>query len=129
MKLKVMLFLLMISVPLYAVEDIYQFNNSQKTAQYQNLIKNLRCLVCQNQDLADSNAKLALDLKELIYRRVDAGQDSNAIISYLTERYGDFILFKPPLKKQTYILWFSPFLFLVFGLMILFLFIRRGQNA
>ena len=129
MKLKVMLFLLMISVRLYAVEDIYQFNNSQKTAQYQNLIKNLRCLVCQNQDLADSNAKLALDLKELIYRKVDAGQDSNAIISYLTERYGDFILFKPPLKKQTYILWFSPFLFLVFGLMILFLFIRRGQNA
>lgn len=124
-----MLFLLMISVRLYAVEDIYQFNNSQKTAQYQNLIKNLRCLVCQNQDLADSNAKLALDLKELIYRKVDAGQDSNAIISYLTERYGDFILFKPPLKKQTYILWFSPFLFLVFGLMILFLFIRRGQNA
>jgi cytochrome c-type biogenesis protein CcmH len=83
------------------------------------LLQELRCLVCQNQDLADSNAGLASDLRNEVQALVQKGQSNEAIKAYLQARYGDFILFKPPLKATTALLWFGPFIFLGLGLVVL----------
>jgi cytochrome c-type biogenesis protein CcmH len=105
---------------------LYPLDNVKQDAQFQGLLRELRCLVCQNQDLADSNAPLAKDLRDEVYRLVQAGQSDDEIVRYLTARYGDFILFKPPVKSVTFALWFGPFLFLVCGLVFI---IRRTRRA
>lgn len=96
-------------------EDRYPFPSAGQAKQFQGLLKELRCLVCQNQDLADSNADLAKDLRRQVYDQVLAGNSDAAIKGYLQARYGDFILFKPPLNAQTFILWLSPFILLAVG--------------
>jgi cytochrome c-type biogenesis protein CcmH len=96
----------------------YPLNSVKKEAQFNHLLKDLRCLVCQNQDLADSNAELAKDLRTQVYQLVKDGKSDTEINDYLTSRYGDFILFKPPVKAITLLLWFGPFLFLVLGFII-----------
>jgi cytochrome c-type biogenesis protein CcmH len=96
----------------------YPLDSAKKEAQFYHLLKDLRCLVCQNQDLADSNAELAQDLREKVYQLVKEGKSDTEISDYLTSRYGDFILFKPPVKAVTYLLWFGPALFLLLGFVI-----------
>lgn len=96
----------------------YPFDSVKKEAQFNHLLKDLRCLVCQNQDLADSNAELAKDLRAQVYQLVKDGKSDSEVNDYLTARYGDFILFKPPVKAVTLLLWFGPFLFLVLGMII-----------
>ena len=98
--------------------QIYPLDSPKKEAQFMHLLHDLRCLVCQNQDLADSNASLAKDLRDEVYQRVKSGQSDSEIIAYLTDRYGDFILFNPPVKGVTMLLWFGPLLFLVIGVFI-----------
>lgn len=107
-------------------EAIYPFDSPRKTAQFQGLLRELRCLVCQNQDLADSNAPLAKDLRDEVYELVQTGKTDDEIVNYLTARYGDFILFKPPVKLVTFVLWFAPIMFLCAGLLIAF---RRTTHA
>jgi len=84
------------------------------------LSQELRCLVCQNETLADSRADLANDLRNQIREQMKAGKSDKEIIAFLTERYGEFILYRPPVKPTTYLLWFGPFLLLVGGLVFLF---------
>lgn len=98
--------------------SFYPLSDPKQEAQFNHLLKELRCLVCQNQDLADSNASLADDLRNQVYDMVKAGNSDNEIINYLTARYGDFILFKPPVKPITLALWYGPFIFLIIGLVI-----------
>lgn len=98
--------------------SVYPLDSAKKEAQFEHLLKDLRCLVCQNQDLADSNAELAKDLRQQVYQLVKDGKTDTEITEFLTSRYGDFILFKPPVKAVTLLLWFGPFLFLVLGLII-----------
>nr|WP_274519606.1 cytochrome c-type biogenesis protein [Legionella brunensis] len=98
--------------------SFYPLDTAKQEAQFSYLLKELRCLVCQNQDLADSNASLAKDLREQVYNLVKEGKADSEIIDYLTARYGDFILFKPPVKPLTALLWFGPALFLCVGLFI-----------
>ncbi len=95
------------------------------------LSENLRCLVCQNESLAASQAELALDLKQEIREMMKKGMSDKEIVAYLVHRYGDFVLYKPPVKSTTLLLWFGPFLFLVLGLILLFITIqkRRSQIA
>lgn len=93
----------------------YPFETPAKQAQFNHLLKNLRCLVCQNQDLADSNAPLANDLREEVYQLVERGQSDDEVMRFLTERYGDFIRFKPPIKATTLVLWYAPLLFILLG--------------
>lgn len=107
-------------------DAIYPFEKPKQQAQFRGLLRDLRCLVCQNQDLADSNAGLAKDLRDEVYAHVQAGESDDEIIRYLTMRYGDFILFKPPVKVVTSMLWFGPFLFLAVGLG---LFLRKTRHA
>ena len=96
----------------------YQFNSESQQAQFDQLTHELRCLVCQNETLADSNAPLAKDLRNKIAAQITAGDSDQEIVDYLIKRYGDFILYKPRLNSTTYVLWFSPALLLLFGIVL-----------
>ncbi|WP_045107424.1 cytochrome c-type biogenesis protein [Legionella hackeliae] len=109
---------LLLATACFANNTLYPLENAKKEAQFSHLLKELRCLVCQNQDLADSNASLAKDLRDQVYNLVKEGKADSEIIDYLTARYGDFILFKPPVKTLTALLWFGPALFLFAGFII-----------
>ena len=88
------------------------------------LAHELRCLVCQNQSLAESNAPLALDLRNQMREQMAAGKSDQDVVDFMVQRYGDFVLYRPPLKASTVLLWAGPFLFLVLGLFFLFRFVR-----
>ena len=92
------------------------------------LSENLRCLVCQNQTIADSPAELAKDLKKQIREKMQQGMSDRDIIDYLVARYGDFVLYRPPLKGTTMVLWFGPLLFLAAGLAALFYRVTRRRK-
>jgi cytochrome c-type biogenesis protein CcmH len=93
-----------------------------------NLAKELRCLVCQNETLADSRADLALDLRNQIREQMKAGRSDKQIIAFMTDRYGKFILFRPPVDPTTYLLWFGPFVFLLGGLLVLFRYVKQRRE-
>jgi len=95
---------------------------------FKNLTQQLRCPVCQNETLADSNAELAKQMRDQIREQMKAGKTDDEIKAYLTQRYGDFPLYKPPVRPMTYFLWFGPFLLLIMGTVVLFLFIRRRRE-
>jgi cytochrome c-type biogenesis protein CcmH len=88
----------------------------------------LRCLVCQNQTLAESNAPLAEDLRREVRELAVAGKSDDAIRTYLVARYGDFVLYKPPVKPETYLLWFGPFMLLVAGIIVWLAVLRRRSR-
>lgn len=93
------------------------------------LSQELRCLQCQNQTLADSPAGIAADLRREIRAQMKAGKSDEEIKVFLTQRYGDFILYRPEVRPATYLLWFGPFLFLLGGLAVLFYYIKRRRDA
>src|SRR5262245_12342387 len=93
------------------------------------LSEDLRCLVCQNQTLADSNAPLAEDLRNQVRERMREGKSDREVVDFLVERYGDFVLYRPPLKATTVLLWFGPFLLLVGGFFVLLRRVRRRRLA
>ena len=92
------------------------------------LSQELRCLVCQNETLADSRADLAEDLRDEIREQMKAGKSDKEIIAFLTERYGQFILYRPQVTPTTYLLWFGPFILLLGGLAILFYYIKQRRD-
>lgn len=96
---------------------------------YKTMLSELRCLVCQNQSLADSNAPLAQDLKKEVYDQIKSGKTDEEIKTYLVSRYGEYILFKPNLTKTTFVLWLGPVIFLVGAFVILGLSIRRQKGC
>lgn len=102
-----------------------RFEDPERQARYENLINELRCLVCQNQTIADSNADLALDLRNKVAEQIAAGKTDAEIVAYLTARYGDFVLYRPPLQANTLLLWGGPFLLLFLGLLVLVFTLRR----
>lgn len=108
--------------------DRYPFENLAQQEQFYSLIKELRCLVCQNQDLLDSNAPLAEDLRGEVYNMVNDGQSDRAILAYLTDRYGDYILFQPPFNKITVLLWLGPFTLFMMAILILLFVIKRRNR-
>jgi len=105
------------------------FGSTEHEQRYQRLIRELRCTVCQNQNLIESNAPLANDLRRQIALMVNDGAETNEIIDYMVARYGDFVLFRPPMKGTTYLLWFGPVAMLLTGLGVLgtILWRRRTQ--
>ena len=92
------------------------------------LSRELRCLVCQNETLADSRADLAVDLRNEIREQMKAGKTDQEIIAFLTARYGDFVLYRPPVKATTYFLWFGPFVLLLGGLFLLFRYVKQRRQ-
>lgn len=101
-----------------------RFDTAEQEQRYQDLIEELRCLVCQNQNLADSHADLAQDLREEVHEMILDGKNNEEIIEFLVARYGDFVLYRPPVKKSTWLLWFAPFILLVFAVYAIFRFVR-----
>jgi cytochrome c-type biogenesis protein CcmH len=91
----------------------------------QDLTEQLRCLVCQNQTIADSHADLAIDLKNQVREKMAQGMSDKDILEYMVDRYGDFVLYRPPVKATTWLLWFGPFLFLIAGLVALMIKVKK----
>ncbi|SVE55226.1 uncharacterized protein METZ01_LOCUS508080 [marine metagenome] len=104
----------------YAVEPDEILKNQEYELRARKISKNIRCMVCQNQSIDESNSPLAKDLRILIRNKIKEGSNDKEIYIFLTDRYGDFILLKPPLNLSTIGLWFFPFIFLVVGIYILF---------
>jgi cytochrome c-type biogenesis protein CcmH len=92
------------------------------------LAEDLRCLVCQNETLAGSHSDLAVDLRRQIREQMKAGKSDQEIIAFMTERYGDFVLFRPPVKTTTYLLWFGPFALLAVGIVVQYLYLKRRRE-
>jgi len=127
-RLLLLLVLLVGSSAMAAIET-YEFDTPEQEALFKKMIVELRCLVCQNQNLADSNAELAVDLREKTYEMVKAGKSEADIIEYMVARYGDFVLYRPPVKSSTLFLWLGPLLFLAIAIIVAIRFIGSRQNA
>lgn len=107
----------------------YRFDNPEDQARFDQLSEELRCLVCQNQNLADSNADLAADLRREIYAMIQQGRSNAEIIEFTVARYGDFVLYRPPVKSTTYVLWFGPFLLFLGGILVMLRLIRQRARS
>jgi len=127
--LKRLLLLVIVSLwvaPMQAAIEAYQFDSAEMEADYNQLINELRCLVCQNQNLAGSNADLARDLRRETYEMLQQGKSQQEVVDFMVARYGDFVLYRPRFKSSTYLLWLGPFLLL---LLVLYLVVRRLRAA
>ena len=113
----------------YAADTPFEFENLQHEQLYKELVVELRCLVCQNQSLSDSHAPLAQDLRNEVYKMVNGGAVKQEIIDFLVYRYGDFVLYKPSLKKSTFLLWFGPFILLIVALSIAAVMIKNRSSS
>lgn len=110
-----------------ATLESFKFSTTADEQHFKDLIAELRCLVCQNQSLADSDAELAHDLRAEVYAMVQDGQTDAEIIEFLVARYGDFVLYNPPVKPATYLLWFGPFALLLLAVFLLLRAVRRQK--
>jgi cytochrome c-type biogenesis protein CcmH len=110
-----------------ATLESFKFTTPADEQHFKDLIAELRCLVCQNQSLADSDAELAHDLRAEVYAMVQNGQSDDEIIEFLVARYGDFVLYNPPVKPATYLLWFGPFVLLLVAVFLLLRAVRRQK--
>ena len=117
-------------LPALAGTEMFDFSGNVDEQRYMALIGQLRCLVCQNQSLADSDAELAHDLRVEVYEHMQQGQNDQQVVDFLVSRYGDFVLYNPPVKPSTYLLWYGPFVLLALGLILLIKNIRqRGRQS
>ena len=112
-----------------AVFEPRGFSTPEHEQRYHALIDELRCLVCQNQTIADSNADLATDLRREVYRMVEDGQSTEEIAGFMVARYGEFVLYRPTLGGRTLLLWVGPFVLAAAGLAVLFVHQRRRRRA
>lgn len=112
-----------------AAIDVYQFDNEQQEQTFRELTRELRCPKCQNQDIADSNAGLAKDLRDKTYQMVHQGKEKQEVIDYMVARYGNFILYDPPMMASTLILWLGPLGVIVIGLGVVLARARKTPRA
>ena len=112
----------------YSVEPEEFLQNPKQEIRARDISKNIRCLVCQNQSIDDSSAPLAKDLRALIRIKVQENHSDEEIYKFLTDRYGDFILLKPPFKISTFLLWSLPFVFVIIGIFILFVHNKKSKK-
>jgi cytochrome c-type biogenesis protein CcmH len=107
----------------------YKFDNPDQSQDFRSLIEKMRCLVCQNESLAGSDAELAHDLRNEIYDMVKAGKSHDQVIEFMVARYGDFVLYDPPIKPSTYPLWFGPLILFLIGAVLLARAVRRKKQS
>jgi cytochrome c-type biogenesis protein CcmH len=120
------LFFLVFSLNIFAEAiDTHTFDNPVLQKRYNILIKDIRCPVCQGQSIGGSNAPLAQDLREITATMLREGRSDNEIFTFMTDRYGDFASFKPPINYTTYLLWLGPFIFII---IVLFMFLSKKSN-
>ena len=113
----------------HAAIDTYEFANDAERDRFRELTKELRCPKCQNQDIADSNAPIATDLRREIYRMLGEGKDNQQILDFMVARYGDFVLYKPALTSKTAVLWFGPLALLVGGMVVIGVIVGRRRRT
>lgn len=114
-----------LSLPVLAVVETYEFNSEELRGRYNDLLFELRCPKCQNQNLADSDAPIAADLRAQVYRLLNESKTDTEVKAYLVERYGDFVLYNPPVNKHTAMLWLLPASGLLIGMVVIFMLVRR----
>jgi len=113
----------------YAAIDTYEFKDAEKQARFHDLVAELRCPKCQNQNLADSNSAIAQDLRQKIYEMLESERSNPEIVDYMVARYGDFVLYEPRFNSQNAILWLGPFVLLIAGLLVVIFLVRqRGKD-
>lgn len=132
MGLRILSVLLLFAVslpPAVAIKPMH-FETPAQEARYQSLLHELRCMVCQNQSLASSNADLAADMRHVVHRKILAGKSNAEIKDFLVARYGNFVLYRPPVEVATWLLWFGPAVLVVIGLIALMIAVRgRWRRA
>lgn len=106
-----------------------QFKDRAQEVRFQDLTKQLRCLVCQDESLFASNADLAKQMRHLVYRQMQKGWTDEQIKQYLVDRYSDYVLYKPPLRPSTWLLWFGPGVILLFGAAVVVITVRRRKTG
>ncbi len=126
---KLLFLILLLLLPLaHAEQAVIAKDDPVLEKRVMDLSAHLRCLVCQNQTIADSNAELAVDLKNQVREKLRQGQSEQEILDYMVKRYGEFVLFSPLVKSTTWLLWFGPLLLLVVGLGVLFIILRQRRK-
>ena len=113
----------------WAAIDTYEFQTEQERARYRHLTEVLRCPKCQNQNIADSNAPIAMDLRNEVYQMMEEGHSDPEIVKFLVDRYGDFVLYDPPVDKRTMVLWYGPIVLLVGGLLLIGVMVWRRRRV
>lgn len=116
---------LLLGMPGHAAIEAYEFDDPRNEARFHDLAGELRCLVCQNQSIAESNADLAQDLRREVYEMIREGKSDEEIVAFLVDRYGDFVRYRPPVQPSTYLLWAGPTILLAIGLLVLVIVVRR----
>jgi cytochrome c-type biogenesis protein CcmH len=111
-----------------AVDLNGQLEDPALQSRFESIAKELRCLVCQNESIADSNAELAVDLRRQVREMLVAGKSDDAIFKFMTDRYGDFVRFAPPLGPKTFLIWGAPFIVLILGMGIIFRVVRQRSR-
>jgi cytochrome c-type biogenesis protein CcmH len=124
-----MLALSLFAAATLAVDSGQRFADPAEQARYERLIRDLRCLVCRSESIADSNATLAADLRREVEAQVRAGRSDQEIYDFMTARYGDFVLMQPPVVPRTWLLWAGPALFLAGGLAAVVVVVRRRARV
>ncbi len=120
---------LLLAGPAHAVLPHEMLAEPALEARARAISQELRCLVCQNQPIDDSNAPLAADLRRLVRERLKAGDGDEAVLAYVTQRYGDYVLLKPPVRIDTYVLWYGPFAILGLAALGALVYVRRRRPA
>ena len=120
---------LCVILPVHAAIETYEFQDAETEAEYKQLIEELRCLVCQNQNLAGSDAELAQDLRLQTYEMLQQGKNREQIVDYMVNRYGDFVLYRPPVKSSTFLLWAGPFALLAIVLILVIMRVRKADKG
>ncbi len=127
-----MTFVSMFTASLTALADIdaYTFSDDEKLQSYQALTRELRCPKCQNQDIKDSNAPIAKDMRREVHRLVEEGKSHDEVVSFMVERFGEFVTYKPKIAKETLVFWYGPFVFVLIGLVFIVVFVKtRGSDT
>ncbi len=131
--LALFLLLSMLAVPAFAQKTTdpapLQFNDTAEETRFHDLVSELRCVMCQNQSLADSNAQIAVDLRREVLDLMREGRSDPEVRDFLVARYGEFVLYRPRVSGTTWLLWFGPLLFALGGGVVVWRLLRRGRNA
>ncbi len=129
MKHLISVLLLLLPLSLQAAIDTFEFKDEETRERFNKLTFELRCPKCQNQNLQDSNSPISSDLKNEIYRMLEAGNDDAEIVDFMVARYGDFVLYRPPVNKMTYVLWYGPAALVVIGVVVIVVISRKKKKV
>tara|TARA_R110002072_G_scaffold172728_5_gene327085 strand:- start:32732 stop:33247 length:516 start_codon:yes stop_codon:yes gene_type:complete len=128
LKIIPLLVILLFSAQSFAAIDVYDFDDEEKRVDFVALTKELRCPKCQNQDIADSNAPIAADMRKEVHRLLKEGKDKESIVAYMIDRFGEFVTYKPKKTSETYMLWYGPWILIFVGIIVILSLARLNKK-